>query len=211
MSPAERQYQRIAADLRRRIDLGEWQIGDVLPSRAKLAIEYDVDPNVLQRAQQLLITEGLLEGRSGSGTYVRRPVPRRAMVRSRIGTPASFRADLGEIDGTGSWESSTGTNVPAPPEAAARLGLEPGTPTVHTVYEFLIDSQPVLLANSWEPLALTEGSPVICPVRPAGRARAWCAGWRRSGCRWSARWSGPAPPAPPRSRPTCSGCRPTTW
>jgi GntR family transcriptional regulator len=163
MSPAERQYQRIAADLRRRIGRGEWQTGDCLPSRAKLAIEYDVDANVLQRAQQLLITEGLLEGRTGSGTYVRRPVPRREMVRSRIGTPASFRADLGAIDGSGSWESTTNTNSPAPPEVAARLGIEPGAPTVHTVYEFLIDSQPVLLANSWEPLALTAGSPVICP------------------------------------------------
>ncbi|MGW4649448.1 GntR family transcriptional regulator [Kitasatospora sp. NPDC004289] len=163
MSPAERQYQRVADDLRARVGRGEWQVGERLPSRAKLAVEYDVGENVLQRAQEVLITEGLLAGRAGSGTYVRQPVVRRPMLRSRVGAPVSFRAQLGETGEEGSWESSTSTNVPAPPATAARLGIEPGAPTVHTAYEYLIGGQPVLLADSWEPMSVTEGSPVICP------------------------------------------------
>ena len=66
-------YMRVADDLRRRIAAGEWQVGERLPSRAKLATEYGVGPNVLQKAQERLIIEGLLEGRAGSGTYVRKP------------------------------------------------------------------------------------------------------------------------------------------
>ncbi|GAA3024853.1 hypothetical protein GCM10020229_40130 [Kitasatospora albolonga] len=95
MSPAERQYQRVADDLRARVGRREWQVGERLPSRAKLAVEYDVGENVLQRAQEVLITEGLLAGRAGSGTYVRQPVVRRPMLRSRVGAPVSFRAQLG--------------------------------------------------------------------------------------------------------------------
>jgi GntR family transcriptional regulator len=66
----------VANELRRRLDSGEWRVGDKLPSRAQLAQEYGVGPNVLQKAQERLIHEGRLEGRAGSGTYVATPPAR---------------------------------------------------------------------------------------------------------------------------------------
>jgi GntR family transcriptional regulator len=163
MRAQEPPYLRIADDLRRRVAAGEWQVGERLPSRAQLAVSYDVGANVLQRAQELLIAEGLLEGRSGSGTYVRVPTERRRMVRSRhrgLDGPSPFRA---ESSGQGTWDSNSFARTPAPPEIADRLGIEPGELTVRTCYEFLIEGRPVQLAESWEPMAVTDGTPVLLP------------------------------------------------
>lgn len=43
---------------------------DRLPSRAQIGQECGVGENVVRRAQELLISQGMLEGRAGSGTYV---------------------------------------------------------------------------------------------------------------------------------------------
>ncbi len=121
---------------------------------------------MLQRAQELLITEGLLEGRAGSGTYVRVPTERRRMLRSRhlgLHSAPPFRADFAKSGSQGSWEAHSDVRTEATPGVAARLGIEPGDLTVRTTYEFLIDSRPVQLADSWEPLAITAGSPVLMP------------------------------------------------
>lgn len=81
--PREAPYLAVADALRARILAGEWEIGERLPSRAQLAQEYGVGRNVTQRAMDRLIIKGLLEGRAGSGTYVRMPRERLRMVRSR--------------------------------------------------------------------------------------------------------------------------------
>ncbi|WP_371479410.1 GntR family transcriptional regulator [Kitasatospora sp. NBC_00315] len=159
-------YQQISDDLRRRVTEGEWGPGERLPSRAQLALAYGVGANVLQRAQERLITEGLLEGRAGSGTYVRTPTERSRMVRTRHGErrgDSPFRADLRERGRTGSWESNSYVRTPAPEHVAARLGIAPGELTVRTCYEFLVDGRPAQLAESWEPMAVTGGTPVLMP------------------------------------------------
>jgi GntR family transcriptional regulator len=156
----------IADDLRRRIKAGEWAIGDRLPSRAQLAAGYEVNPMVIQRAQERLIIEGLLEGRAGSGTYVRTPRDRIRMIRSRRreergGSP--FGADMQEQGKRGSWENHSQARVPAPEHIAQRLAIKPGDLCVHTTYEFLADAQPVQLSSSWEPMAITDGTPIVLP------------------------------------------------
>ncbi|MEU0661979.1 GntR family transcriptional regulator [Streptomyces lavendulocolor] len=164
--PRETHYLQMADELRARIKAGEWAVGDKLPSRARLAAEYGVGHNVAQRAMERLIIEGLLEGRAGSGTYVRRPRERLRMVRSRHreqrgGSP--FRADMREQGKAGSWESHSTARVPAPEPIAERLAIAAGDLCVHTRYEFLADGQPVHLSDSWEPMAITAGTPVVLP------------------------------------------------
>ncbi|MDJ0344333.1 GntR family transcriptional regulator [Streptomyces sp. H10-C2] len=159
-------YLRVADAIRAKLASGEWSVGERLPSRAQLAQELQVGDNVVRRAQERLIIEGLLEGRAGSGTYVRRPRERLRMVRSRHrerrgGSP--FRADMKEQGRTGSWESRSTARAPAPANIAERLAIAPGDLTVHTRYEFLGDGQPVQLSQSWEPMAITDGTPVVLP------------------------------------------------
>ncbi len=69
-------HTAIAETLRTRIAAGEWPPGTRLPSRAALATELGVGGHLVQRAQESLIHEGLLEGRTGSGTYAAHPRPR---------------------------------------------------------------------------------------------------------------------------------------
>ncbi|MCX5063723.1 GntR family transcriptional regulator [Streptomyces sp. NBC_00201] len=160
------QHQVVANDLRRRLVAGEWPVGTKLPSRAQLAQHYGVGSNVLQKAQERLIIEGLLEGRAGSGTYVANPRERRRMVRSRHrerrgGSP--FRADMAELGRQGTWEAHSQARTPAPENIAQRLGIEPGDLCVHTSYEFLADHQPAQLSISWEPMAITGETPIVLP------------------------------------------------
>ncbi|WP_329498285.1 GntR family transcriptional regulator [Kitasatospora herbaricolor] len=159
-------YLQISDDLRRRIAEGEWPPGERLPSRAQLALAYGVGANVLQRAQERLIAEGLLEGRAGSGTYVRTPTERSRMVRARLSdrhADSPFRTRLREQGRTGSWESNSHVRTPAPEHVAQRLNIAPGDLTVRTCYEFLADGRPAQLAESWEPMAVTDGTPVLMP------------------------------------------------
>ncbi|MFF5147217.1 GntR family transcriptional regulator [Streptomyces sp. NPDC013157] len=161
--PREAPYLAAADALRKRIIAGEWATGQRLPSRARLAGEYGVGRNVMQRAVDLLIVEGLLEGRAGSGTYVRTPRERLRMVRSR--RRERSLAALTERGRAGAWDAHSEVRVPAPPEIAERLAIAPADPCVHTHYEFLADGRPVQLSSSWEPLALTGGTPIMLPER----------------------------------------------
>ncbi|MFB7058895.1 GntR family transcriptional regulator [Streptomyces vinaceus] len=164
--PEQPPYLRIADVLRQRIAEHEWTAGDRLPSRAQIAEECGVGENVVRRAQELLISQGVLEGRAGSGTYVAEPRQRVRVVRSSAreqpgGSP--FRADMQALGKQGNWESRTEAKVPAPAEIAARLGIAEGDLCVRTVYEFLADGRPVQLSTSWEPYELTGGTLVVLP------------------------------------------------
>ncbi|MEU3754843.1 GntR family transcriptional regulator [Streptomyces olivoreticuli] len=162
-SPAP--YLRVAATLRDRVAVGTWAPGDRLPSRGELGREFGVGENVIRRAQELLIAQGLLEGRPGSGTYVRAPYRRRAMLRTPSHGPGAGlgRPGLAPAGFHGTWESESIAKIPAPPAVAARLSIEAGAQCVRTAYEFLSDRQPVMLCTSWEPMALTGGTMVVLP------------------------------------------------
>lgn len=159
-------YLRIADVIRQRIADQEWTPGDRLPSRAQLAQECGVGENVIRRAQELLISLGVLEGRAGSGTYVAAPRERLRMVRSqyreqRGGSP--FRADMSSLGKRGTWESRTEAKVPAPADIAERLGIAEGDLCVRTAYEFLVDGKPAQTSTSWEPYEITSGTLVVLP------------------------------------------------
>ncbi|NEC24594.1 GntR family transcriptional regulator [Streptomyces parvus] len=154
-------YQRVAAALRDRIDRGLWPTGHRLPSRSALALEFAVGENVVRRALELLVAEGSLEGRAGSGTYVRLRQERRIMLRSLI---SQSRAGIAPHGFEGTWEAESVARVPPPAPVARRLRLTDGELCVRTAYEFLApDRRPVMLTTSWEPMALTGKTVVVLP------------------------------------------------
>ncbi|WP_405401573.1 GntR family transcriptional regulator [Streptomyces sp. NBC_01104] len=166
--PRAAPYLTVADVLRARILAGEWETGERLPSRARLAEEYGVGRNVMQRAMDRLITDGLLEGRAGSGTFVRAPRERLRLVRSRHRerreSPA-LRSATRERGGADAWDAHSQVRVPAPETIARRLDIGVGDLCVHTHYEFLAGGHPVQLSDSWEPMAITEGTPVVLPEK----------------------------------------------
>ncbi|GAB2904815.1 GntR family transcriptional regulator [Streptomyces mayteni] len=159
-------YLRVAAELRRLIVEGALAPGARLPSRAALAEAHGVGPNVANSAVRLLMAEGLVHGRAGSGVFVRRPTARRAVVRSwhdeRLGG-SLYVPDDGTGRAAGGGRECASATVPAPPEIAERLGLAAEAPVVRSDYTFLSDGEPGMISSSWEPLALTGGTPVVLP------------------------------------------------
>ncbi|MFD7688562.1 GntR family transcriptional regulator [Streptomyces sp. NPDC059781] len=158
-------YLRVAGDLRKKIVDGRLPPHTRLPSQARIREEYGVSDTVALEARKVLMAEGLVEGRSGSGTYVReRPVPRR-VARSgfrpeRGATP--FRQEQADAGVQGTWESSS-EQAEAPGAVAERLGIEPGDRVMRTRYLFREAGEPMMLSTSWEPLALTGRTPVMLP------------------------------------------------
>jgi DNA-binding GntR family transcriptional regulator len=62
--------ERVAADLRRRVQSGEWAPGEQLPSVAQLAEHYSTSRTTVQKAVKMLATEEILVTRHGWGTFV---------------------------------------------------------------------------------------------------------------------------------------------
>ena len=65
---AESRYQQVMRTLRERIEHGEYQVGDRLPSETELAAALGVSRPTLRQALARLESEGLLRRIKGSGT-----------------------------------------------------------------------------------------------------------------------------------------------
>ncbi|MFE7411558.1 GntR family transcriptional regulator [Streptomyces laurentii] len=158
-------YLRVASDLREKIANGALPPHARLPSQARIREEYGVSDTVALEARKVLMAEGLVEGRSGSGTYVReRPVPR-PIARSGYrpaGGASPFRQEQAAEGVRGTWES-TSEQEPATAETAERLGVEVGERVMRTRYVYRDGGEPMMLSTSWEPLAVTGRTPVMLP------------------------------------------------
>ncbi|MFF0791077.1 GntR family transcriptional regulator [Streptomyces spiralis] len=158
-------YLRVAGDLRKKIVDGQLPPHARLPSQARIREEYGVSDTVALEARKVLMAEGLVEGRSGSGTYVReRPVPRR-VARSGFRPAAGatpFRQEQAAAEARGTWESHS-AQTEASGAIAERLGISPGDRVMCTKYVFRDAGEAMMLSTSWEPLALTGRTPVMLP------------------------------------------------
>ncbi|MGW6546041.1 GntR family transcriptional regulator [Streptomyces massasporeus] len=158
-------YLRVAGDLRKKIVDGQLPPHTRLPSQARIRQEYGVSDTVALEARKVLMAEGLVEGRSGSGTYVReRPVPRR-ISRSGYrptGGATPFRQEQADGEARGTWESSSEQSE-ASVAVAERLGIEPGERVMCTRYLYREAGEAMMLSTSWEPLTVTGRTPVMLP------------------------------------------------
>ncbi|WP_049569876.1 GntR family transcriptional regulator [Streptomyces sp. SBT349] len=163
-------YQRIADDLRRRIDEGTLVVGARIPSRAELKRVYRASDQTVDRAVRVLKAAGYATGQFGRGVFVSDRAPIGALVRSTDAADTPLAARVSVNDGAVAcepdlaWEAISTTTV-APPGIAERLGVCQGERVMCTQYEYLADRNPLQLATSWEPLALTEGTEVTFPER----------------------------------------------
>ena len=67
--PRVRPSESIAADLRARIEAGEWESGQQLPSVSELAGHYGHARRTITRALRTLADAGLIEIEPGWGTF----------------------------------------------------------------------------------------------------------------------------------------------
>lgn len=157
-------YLRVADELRARIESGELPPGTRLPSVSEISAQYGGSNSIATGAYKVLVDDGLVVSRHGAGHYVRSSETPELLVRRhrRRSEDSPFAQGAAEQGAVGTWRhESTTEKVTA--TVAARLGLEPGEPVMHTSYTYLADEQPVQIAESWEPLAITGSSLIALP------------------------------------------------
>jgi len=163
----------VQADLRRRIEAGEFAPGDRLPKLVDLMAEYSVKSrSAMDRALRTLASEGLLTIRQGSGIYVtkRHVVHRDLVANLRI---EHERAVRGEVPDHGLFETNTGVGdvevttsyelVNASPAVAERLQVAAGTPLLARTFKFAIAGLPHQVARSFMTTDLAQRAGLTSP------------------------------------------------
>ncbi|WP_344457164.1 GntR family transcriptional regulator [Actinocorallia aurantiaca] len=152
----------MADDLRSQILDGSLQEGDRVPSEA----DYGVSRIVVRDAVKVLASEGLVIKRQGAGTFVRALKPQqRRIVGDFYGsrpTSSPFARASKAAGQAPEWEYQSRATT-APKAIATRLNIAAGDPVMRTNHRFFADDTPVMLSTSYEPLAITEGTPVEQP------------------------------------------------
>jgi GntR family transcriptional regulator len=169
-------YLRVLEDLRMRIRQGVLEPGARVPSRNGIIARYGVGETAAKHALRILATEGLIEAKVGSGSYVRKTPPARHLEHDRLHFPGSpFGIDESGSPADGilasdhraamyvTWEHHT--EHIAPPAHVARRLLPADAAGLVTATRYLMsaDGQPVQVATSYEPAGLTEGTAVALP------------------------------------------------
>jgi DNA-binding GntR family transcriptional regulator len=168
---APHRYEEIAADLREAILRGTYEEGAQLPGENSIMKAYDVARATARDALALLRHEGLTIARPGAGVFVapRHRITRDSTTRysrTQAGHTSPFRSDTERAGQHGHWEHSS-QKIQANPEVARRLHLSSDEPVMETTYRYFSGDQPIQLSQSWEPLAITEGTPVEYPEEGA--------------------------------------------
>lgn len=86
-------YKEIADDLRRGINSGRYTNEQKLPTEQELTSFYHVSRQTIRQSLSLLLQEGLIEKRQGSGTYLSSRVLSPASVSNRIAVLTPFAND----------------------------------------------------------------------------------------------------------------------
>ncbi|MFI6103192.1 GntR family transcriptional regulator [Streptomyces sp. NPDC051310] len=159
-------YEQVASDLRAQITDGVLQAGDQIPSEAELMTHYGVSRIVVRMAVDVLQNEGLVTKKQGTGTFVRAQTPpTRRIAGDLYGTRpkgSPVQAAASRAGQQAEWDYSSRATA-ATRAVAERLGIEPGDDVMRTTYTFFADGKPIKLSTSYEPLALTRGTPIEHP------------------------------------------------
>jgi GntR family transcriptional regulator len=161
-------YQQVVDDLMERINHGEFGQGGRLPTEPQLMEHYGVSSTTVRSAVRTLATQGMVETRHGSGSYV---VERQLLV-----IAATHTEDLDRRKGVtaqDSWSTDVIAagrqpsqrfeclNVPATSGNAQILGVEVDSSLVMRRCWRSVDGQPASIESSLFPRWLVEEIPLL--------------------------------------------------
>ncbi|WJJ14609.1 GntR family transcriptional regulator (plasmid) [Prescottella equi] len=139
-------YLAIHDDLRDRLEAGEWGTNDALPPQRELAASYGVTIMTLRQALRLLENDGLIESRTGAGTF-----PAHKKYSYDLLHLAGFADDL-TAQGARIETHILGSSREVPPPDVARvLDLAPAEQVLVVTRHRIIDSRPSVLQHSYMP------------------------------------------------------------
>ena len=151
-------YAQVVAEIKRRIEDGDYPPGSLLPSEHQLVEDFGVSRPTIVKALSALRQENWIETQQGRGSFVR---GRPALAHAERTRPAQNVLELPEAQLAGDLVQA-GVKV-APPHVAALLGLETGAKAFLRQRVLSEDGEPVELASAWLPLELAAGTDLASP------------------------------------------------
>jgi GntR family transcriptional regulator len=136
-------YHQLYEILRGKIVRNEWRPGDMIPPESELIEQYQVSRVTVRQALDILVNEGLIYRQQGRGTFVAHPAVEQALVRL-----INFTQDMcnrGFEPGTKVLFTAL---VPAPPDIAEKLQIEPGEELACLERLRLADGEPMSIEKS---------------------------------------------------------------
>jgi GntR family transcriptional regulator len=136
-------YHQLYEILHGKIVRGEWKPGDTIPPESELIEQYQVSRVTVRQALDILVNEGLIYRQQGRGTFVAHPAVEHGLVRL-----INFTQDMcnrGFEPGTKVLFSAL---VPAPPDIAEKLEIEPGEELACLERLRLADGEPMSIEKS---------------------------------------------------------------
>jgi GntR family transcriptional regulator len=127
------------------------RVGDRLPSERELSLRWGAARMTVRHAMDALVTEGLVERRHGSGTYV---VPRPS---ARVLGLTSFTQDMAERGLVASSRVLAFAVVGADEAIAGQLGIAAGDEVLRFTRLRLASGEPMAVETVWIPAALVPG------------------------------------------------------
>ena len=151
-------YAQVVAEIKRRIEGGQYAPGSLLPSEHQLVGEFGVSRPTVVRALAALRQDGWIETEQGKGSFVR---GRPAFADAQRTRPADDVLDLAEVELSGELVQA-GVKL-APPHVITLLRLKPGAKAFLRQRLLSQDGEPVELASAWFPLELASGTDLASP------------------------------------------------
>lgn len=115
-------YTKIADDILKKIQTGEWVPGQMIPSESKLCSQYQVSRPTVRAAVGLLVSQGRLVRKKGKGSFVTKP----KTLEDATVFMESFTQAMAEKGVKIVTEVLEHRVLPADPCVSEKLKIEPG-------------------------------------------------------------------------------------
>lgn len=133
-------FEQVGEEVTRRIRDGLWKVGDMLPSDAELAADFQVSQGTVRRALKELTDKGILVRLQGRGTFVASYKDRAGDVQNRY---VRLVPDAGESSLPTKTEQPVFEETVPSYEIAQILNLPLGEPVIHILRFHYAETGPV--------------------------------------------------------------------
>ncbi|NKW80415.1 phosphonate metabolism transcriptional regulator PhnF [Ochrobactrum pecoris] len=138
-------WRQIADEIRGDIMAGKLQSGARMPAEMELADRFGVNRHTVRSAIAALTQEGVLRAEQGRGTFVANAKRLTYQIGRRTRISQSLASQVRDMKGS---LLASGT-VPASPDIAEALEIEPGSPVTRLETLHSADGRPVSRATLW--------------------------------------------------------------
>lgn len=144
-------YVQLKHSLEEDIRSGKWKAGDKIPGEVELIEIFGVSRTVVRQALKEMVYEGLIRREKGKGTFVSEPkISSQSLLQSLDG----FYQDMAKRGFEPITKVLEQGIIPATPNVAAYLKLDPMAPVIKIVRLRFIEEEAIVLVTSFLPFEL---------------------------------------------------------